>query len=91
MSRFVYDYYTIELPGDMFGDLPKTEWLDRMANHAIDEARERATLYVIPAEWKVDLVEGEQGDFNIVMKVRRKRCKPDVASGLFYFEKRQNR
>ena len=73
MSRCVYDYYVIELPGDMYDDLPKDEWLERMEDHAIDEARDRALLYCIPAEWRVELLEGEQGDFLVMFKVRRKR------------------
>ena len=75
MSRFAYDYYLIDLPGDMYDDMPTDEWLDKMGDHAIDEARERATLYCMPAEWRTTLVEGEQGDFSVVVKVCRKRAR----------------
>ena len=72
MAKFTYDYYTIHVPGDMFvGERA----LESTADVAIDEARERARLYCIPAEWTATLVSGELGDWEMVFKVRRKRMR----------------
>ena len=75
MSRFVYDYYEVSLPGDIFDG---EDALERLANLAIDEARERAKLYCIPAEWTAERISGEVGDFEVTFKVRRKREKHEV-------------
>ena len=66
-----YDYYEIDLPGDLEPD--DDEWLERMGSHAIDEARERATLYVLPAEWTAELTDGDANTYHVTFKVRRKR------------------
>lgn len=66
---FVYDYYTIEVPGDIY---PTLKWLGEVA---IDEAKERARLYCIPCEWTATHVRGKPGDAYVVFQVRRKRNK----------------
>jgi len=65
MSRYAYDYYIIRLPLDV------TEDEELLLGLAINEARERARLYVIPAEWCASKV-GESGMEHII-KVRRRR------------------
>jgi ABC-type glycerol-3-phosphate transport system substrate-binding protein len=69
MSRFTYDYYTVSLPGDLFDDI------DRLADYAIDTARENAKLYAIPAAWTAKHIRGDIGDNEIVFRVCRKRNK----------------
>jgi hypothetical protein len=67
MSRFVYDYYDVEVPGDLSDDV------EVLGQQAIDEARERARVYALPADWMVTLIKGEVGDFNVTFRVRRRR------------------
>ena len=62
-----YDYYSVDVPGDCADDIAT------LAGYAINEARERARLYCVPAEWSAQLVCGELGDFNVRFRVRRKR------------------
>jgi hypothetical protein len=66
-SRFVRNYYTVNVPGDAFGTL------EEVTDYAINEARERAKLYCIPCEWTARVVSGELGDFEIEVRVCRKR------------------
>ena len=69
-SKCVYDYYEIAVPGDAFdGD----DAIQQLGSLAIDEARERAKLYCVPAEWTSKLISGEAGDFECVFQVVRKR------------------
>ena len=70
MSRFVYDYYEISIPGDVYDG---EDAMERLADLAIDEARERAKLYCIPAEWTAERISGEVGDWEVKFRVRRKR------------------
>lgn len=67
MSQFTYDYYSIGVPGDC------ADTVEALAEIAINEARERARLYVMPATWSAELESGELGDFEVYFKVRRKR------------------
>lgn len=70
--QFQYDYYEINLPGDLF-DSSDTE---AFASQAIDEARERAKLYCIPATWTATLIRGTLGEsFEVTYKVCRKRSR----------------
>jgi hypothetical protein len=70
MVRYQYDYYRVAVPGDMFdGD----DAVRRLGEVAIDEARERATLYVMPASWTATRVAGDVGDLEVVFRVVRKR------------------
>ena len=62
-----YDYYTVAVPGDC------ADTLAELADVAINEARERARLYAIPAEWLAVVIRGEIGDCNVTFRVRRKR------------------
>ena len=65
MSR-KYDYYTINLPGDLFTTQQEFE------DYAIDVARENARLYCIPCEWRARMVEPETiGDYEVTVKVTR--------------------
>lgn len=70
MSQYVYDYYEISIPGDVFDG---EDALERLSHLAIDEAKERAKLYCLPAEWSAERISGEVGDFEVKFKVRRKR------------------
>jgi hypothetical protein len=69
--KMKYDYYEINLPGDLCEN--NDDWLENMGSYAISEARERAALYVIPAEWTAELIEGDADSFEVIFKVRRKR------------------
>ena len=62
-----YDYYDVEVPGDC------ADSIEDLADIAINEARERARLYCIPALWTARLVEGAVGDWQVRFKVSRKR------------------
>lgn len=65
--RTVRDYYTVELPGDVYDSL------ESLADLAISEARERARLYCCPAIWTATLVSGEVGGASVVFRVKRER------------------
>ena len=65
--KYVYDYYTITLPGDMFTDLKD------FGDQAIDEARERAKLFCMQCDWVASHISGEPGDMEIAYKVTRRR------------------
>lgn len=67
--QFAYDYYTINVPGDLADNL------EDLGSHAIYAAKMQSKLYVIPAEWTAERVSGEVGDFEVEFKVRRKRYK----------------
>lgn len=68
MSRkYQYDYYTVEVPGDL------ADTLQELGDHAINEARGRARLYCMPAHWEATHVSGEVGDFTVTFRVCRKR------------------
>ena len=66
-KRLKYDYYTVILPGDLF------ESMEEFKDYAINEAREKAKLYVIPCSWRVKLISGEIGDWEIKFRVCRIR------------------
>ena len=66
-SAFRYDYYTVDIPGDCADDMAT------LADYAINEARERATIYAMPALWTARRVSGDVGDFNVQFRVRRMR------------------
>lgn len=74
-SKYVYDYYKVSVPGDVFqgGTMPEDEQKRRLCNCAIDEAREKARLYCIPCEWTAEILRGEVGSWEVVVSVRRKR------------------
>lgn len=68
MSRFAYDYYTVEVPADNYlCDIFSFEEL------AISQAEERVKLFCIPAEWSAEIISNEED--KIKCKVRRKRNK----------------
>ena len=62
-----YDYYMIDVPGDC------DDSLEGLARIAIDEARERARLYCLPALWTAVRVVGDVGDLVVRFRVCRKR------------------
>jgi hypothetical protein len=64
-SRCCYDYYTIAIPTDAFATK------EEAGSHAIDEARERARLYCMPADWRAVLLS--EGGLDFVFRVSRKR------------------
>ena len=63
------DYYTISLPTDLENE--NDQWEERMCEHAIDEAREQARLYVIPCTWSAKLLH--KGDWESKFRVKRER------------------
>lgn len=65
-SDYAYDYYTVDVPTD-FGS--EKERIDC----AIDQAREQARLYVVPANWKVVEIDPDSS----LVKVRRIRFRPE--------------
>ncbi len=67
MSKFKYDYYTVAVPGDLHDNM------EALADQAINEARERAKLYAMPAVWTARHISGEVGDFEVKFRVCRKR------------------
>jgi hypothetical protein len=70
----VRDYYEVRVPTDLED---KADAMDRLADAAIDEARERAKLYCMPAEWTADFLREEWGpEYGAtvaVFRVRRRR------------------
>ena len=71
-----YDYYNIEVPGDC------ADSIEELGDIAIDEARDRARLYCMPALWTAVLIAGEIGDWTVTFRVCRKRyrCAPRLPS-----------
>jgi hypothetical protein len=69
MRRYQYDYYTVDVPGDC------ADSLEDLASIAIDECRERARLYCLPALWTATRVVGDVGDWTVRFRVCRKRNK----------------
>jgi hypothetical protein len=59
-SRYRYDYYRVDVPEDV-------GTMKERCSVAIETARERATLYVVPCAWEVLTIAGER------FTVRRKR------------------
>lgn len=66
------DYYTVDIPGDL------SDSLEALAEQAITEARERARIWAIPAEWTATRVSGDVGDFNVRFRVCRKRNRTEA-------------
>lgn len=66
-SKFVYDYYTVSVPGDL------ADTVEALAEQAITEAKERAKLYCVPAVWTAERIGGDVGDFEVRFRVCRKR------------------
>lgn len=68
--KYRYDYYTIDVPREAFEspDMSEEETDERQADCAINEAREKARLYVIPCEWRII---SQVGDTVRVCRVRR--------------------
>ena len=66
----VNDYYLVRIPGDMCNTLTE------VCEAAITEAREKTRIYAIPAEWTARVIKGEIGDWEVTVKVRRRRNKP---------------
>ena len=64
-----YDYYTIDVPGDC------ADTIEELAGIAIDEARDRARLYCLPALWTATRIVGDVGDWTVRFRVCRKRHK----------------
>lgn len=72
-SKFVYDYYEVEIPGDVFDG---EDSLEQLASLAIDEAREKTKLYCTPCVWTSEKVSGEVGSSgDVTFRVRRKRLR----------------
>lgn len=69
MANLVRDYYTVRLPGDA------CDSLDDLSSMAINEAKERAKLYCVPAMWTVKVLAGEVGDWEVSLRVCRVRNK----------------
>jgi hypothetical protein len=67
MAATVRDYYTVSIPGDLSDNMRD------ILEQAIVEAKERTRLYCIPAEWTATRISGEIGDWEIVVRVRRRR------------------
>jgi len=66
-SKIVRDYYRVSIPGDC------ADTIDELGHIAINEARERAKLYCMPADWRATLVRGQLGDFEVTFRVVRYR------------------
>lgn len=69
MRRFQYDYYTCDVPGDC------ADSVEELASLAINECRDRARLYCLPALWAAVRVAGDVGDWTVRFRVCRKRNK----------------
>ncbi len=67
------DYYKVTLPSDLIQE--PDQWLEQMSDLAINEARESARLYCIPAMWDATLIEGGPDTWECTFRVRRRRAK----------------
>jgi len=59
------NHYKVAVPGDC------AETLRELGEIAINEARERARLYCMPATWIARRVKGNVGDWNVTFNVYR--------------------
>lgn len=66
-SLIIRDYYVVSIPGDL------SDNMEDLASQAITEARERAKLYCVPAEWSATPISGEIGSFEVKFRVVRRR------------------
>lgn len=69
MIMLIRDYYIVKVPG------VAAETLDKLADLAIREARDRTKLYCLPAEWTATCISGEVGSWEVTFRVRRTRNK----------------
>lgn len=67
--RTTRDYYTISVPGDC------ADSMQELGSIAINEARERAKLYCMPATWEAKHISGQLGDWEVSFRVVRTRVK----------------
>lgn len=65
-SRFVYDYYQVVVPSDLYPDDP-----ERAADYAIDVAKGSTRIYALPCDWQAECI-GNNG-WEAQYKVRRRR------------------
>ena len=66
--------FTIELPTDLINHegLTDEEIIKELGGYAIDQARDEAEDYVMPAHWEASLVAGDiHESFNVTFKVVR--------------------
>jgi hypothetical protein len=68
-SKWVYDYYTVTVPGDL------ADTLYALAEQAIREAEERTKLYCLPCIWNATRVRGDVGSYEVTFRVCRKRAR----------------
>jgi len=73
MSKYRYDYYEVQVPGDAWQGVPPEEQRESICQAAITEAGERAKLYAMPCNWTARITKGEVGDYLVTVKVVRKR------------------
>lgn len=66
-KRLTRDYYLVDVPGDA------ADTFDALGDIAINEARERARIYAIPANWTATRISGDIGDFVVRFRVCRIR------------------
>jgi hypothetical protein len=71
---FCYDYYEVDVPGEC------ADFMEDLGDIAINEARDRARLYCMPALWTAEPIAGDVGDFTVTFRVRRKRYRPALCA-----------
>ncbi len=64
--KIITNRYIVQIEGDAANSM------EELGSMAIDEARERARLYVMPAEWSAKPIKGSLGDFYVTFQVTRK-------------------
>lgn len=69
--------YGVVLPGDL--EPPGPDYWDRMADHAIDQAREDAEDYCIPANWWAEHHQGTPDSWEVTFIVYRETNWVDAA------------
>jgi hypothetical protein len=67
MPKLKTDRYTVRVSGEAF------DTIAAVLDAAINEARERAKIFAIPATWGATVVSGKLGDWEIIVRVTRKR------------------
>lgn len=65
--KYKYDYYTIDLDSGAFDSD------EEIRLSAIQEARERVRLYIMPCEWRAEIIAGGLDCFITRVKVCRIR------------------
>jgi len=76
--KFVYDYYDVFIPRDIFPETPECWVNEGVFDMAIETARHRTRIYAMPSIWTAKLVDDpDSADYHVrVCRKRHKSVRP---------------